>query len=176
MPPGGDACISEQGHLQGHQDRVRHQKTNHIASFPAAIQPHFPTNEDEVRQSSQWKVCWDQWVYINICFNQKGGTVGILVGTKNGTSGARKEILRPLFNTNTPSPILHFWVNNGTIHGWGDIFLDFRCAPASKTRFGSLGGISFRLLWRPLPLVALVLVCSGSLRMEADRADSWQSL
>ena len=51
----------------------------------------------------------------------------------------------------------------------------FRCAPASKTCFGSLGGISFRLLWQPLPLVALVLVCSGGLRMKADRADSWQS-
>ena len=33
-------------------------------------------------------------------------------------------------------------------------------------------GIGFRLLWRPLPLVAPVLVCSDSPRMEAGRADS----
>ena len=35
---------------------------------------------------------------------------GVLGGTKNGTSGARIKILRPLFNTNTPlkPPFRHF--------------------------------------------------------------------
>ena len=38
------------------------------------------------------------------------GHFGVLGGTKNGTSGARIKILRPLFNTNTPlkPPFIHF--------------------------------------------------------------------
>ena len=44
--------------------------------------------------------------------------------------------------------------------------------PLPARTLASLGGTSFGLLWQPLPLMAPVLVCSGSLRMEADRADS----
>ena len=33
--------------------------------------------------------------------------LGILGGTKNGTSGARIKIRRPLFNTNTPPKTPH---------------------------------------------------------------------
>ena len=49
---------------------------------------------------------------------------------------------------------------------WGSI-LD---RPLPARTLASLGGTSFGLLWQPLPLMAPVLVCSGSLRMEADRA------
>ena len=34
------------------------------------------------------------------------GVFGYFGGTKNGTSGARIKILRPLFNTNTPPKTL----------------------------------------------------------------------
>ena len=90
-----------------------------------------------------------------------------------------KGICTPLWflkNTHHPCTSQNILPNNWVKKKQNLLRKYIRCAPASKTRFGSLGGISFRLLWQPLPLVALVLVCSGSLRMEADRADSWQSL
>ena len=38
--------------------RVRYQKKpSQIACFTTAFQPHFPNNEQEVCQCSQWKVC-----------------------------------------------------------------------------------------------------------------------
>ena len=76
-----------------------------------------------------WKVVLEFWFGQLKCHFQypqnsqkhpKWPILEVLGGTKNGTSGARIKILRPLFNTNTPpkTPIWTLWEPFWTPEKW----------------------------------------------------------